>query len=102
MLKMGLGRPLRNVPSPGHEAWPGVRRQGPQVRLMQDTKERVALTSIAASAGLAIAKAIVGTMTGYPSLMVEAVHHRVDELEAALKRHWPSTRRVIGHAEPQR
>jgi cation diffusion facilitator family transporter len=37
-----------------------------------------------------------------PALTVEAVHDKVDEVERALKRRWPSIKRVIGHAEPQR
>jgi hypothetical protein len=30
------------------------------------------------------------------------VHDKVDEVERALKRRWPSVKRVIGHAEPRR
>jgi divalent metal cation (Fe/Co/Zn/Cd) transporter len=37
-----------------------------------------------------------------PMLTVEAVHDKVDEVERALKRRWPSVKRVIGHAEPRR
>ena len=37
-----------------------------------------------------------------PTLTVEAVHDKVDEVERALKRRWPSVKRVIGHAEPRR
>jgi len=37
-----------------------------------------------------------------PSLTVHAVHERVDEVERALRRRWPSIKRVIGHAEPWR
>jgi cation diffusion facilitator family transporter len=37
-----------------------------------------------------------------PALSVEAVHDRVDEVERALKRRFPSVKRVIGHAEPRR
>jgi cation diffusion facilitator family transporter len=36
-----------------------------------------------------------------PSLTVDAVHHMVDEVERALRRRWPSIKRVIGHAEPR-
>jgi divalent metal cation (Fe/Co/Zn/Cd) transporter len=36
-----------------------------------------------------------------PSLTVQAVHERVDELERELKRKSPSIKRVIGHAEPR-
>ena len=36
------------------------------------------------------------------ALTVEAVHENVDEVERALKRRWPSIKRVIGHAEPRR
>ncbi len=37
-----------------------------------------------------------------PALTVSEVHDKVDELERALKRHFPSIKRVIGHAEPRR
>jgi cation diffusion facilitator family transporter len=37
-----------------------------------------------------------------PTLTVQAVHERVDELERALRRRAPSIKRVIGHAEPAR
>jgi cation diffusion facilitator family transporter len=37
-----------------------------------------------------------------PDLTVDAVHERVDEVERALRRRWPSIKRVIGHAEPER
>ena len=35
-----------------------------------------------------------------PSLTVEAVHDKVDQLERALRERSPSIKRVIGHAEP--
>jgi cation diffusion facilitator family transporter len=35
-----------------------------------------------------------------PSLTVEEVHAKVDEVERGLRRRWPSIKRVIGHAEP--
>ena len=37
-----------------------------------------------------------------PSLSVQAVHEKVDEVERALRRRSPSIKRVIGHAEPRR
>jgi cation diffusion facilitator family transporter len=37
-----------------------------------------------------------------PTLTVAEVHEGVDELERALKRHFPEIKRVIGHAEPRR
>jgi cation diffusion facilitator family transporter len=37
-----------------------------------------------------------------PTLSVQAVHEKVDEVERALRRRSPSIKRVIGHAEPQR
>jgi cation diffusion facilitator family transporter len=37
-----------------------------------------------------------------PDLTVDAVHEKVDEVERALRRRWPSIKRVIGHAEPER
>jgi cation diffusion facilitator family transporter len=37
-----------------------------------------------------------------PTLAVQAVHEKVDEVERALRRRSPSIKRVIGHAEPQR
>jgi cation diffusion facilitator family transporter len=45
---------------------------------MQTVKERVALTSIAASAGLTIAKAIVGLATGSLAILSEAGHSLLD------------------------
>jgi cation diffusion facilitator family transporter len=45
---------------------------------MQDHKEQVALTSIAASAGLTVAKAIVGLMTGSLAILSEAGHSLID------------------------
>lgn len=45
---------------------------------MQDVKEKVALTSIAASAGLTIAKAIVGVMSGSLAILSEAGHSLID------------------------
>src|SRR5438132_838812 len=45
---------------------------------MQDTKERVALTSIAASAGLTIAKGVVGLLSGSLAILSEAAHSLID------------------------
>jgi cation diffusion facilitator family transporter len=45
---------------------------------MQDTKERVALGSIAASGGLTLAKAIVGFGTGSLAILSEAAHSLLD------------------------
>ena len=45
---------------------------------MQDTKERVALTSILASAGLTIAKGVVGALTGSLAILSEAAHSLID------------------------
>jgi cation diffusion facilitator family transporter len=45
---------------------------------MQDVKERVALTSIAASGGLTIAKAVVGVATGSLAILSEAAHSLLD------------------------
>jgi cation diffusion facilitator family transporter len=45
---------------------------------MQDIKERVALTSMAASAGLTVAKAIVGVMSGSLAILSEAGHSFID------------------------
>ena len=45
---------------------------------MQDTKERVALSSIAASAGLTAAKAVVGVLSGSLGILSEAGHSLVD------------------------
>src|SRR5262245_42331501 len=38
----------------------------------------------------------------YPALTVAAVHDKIDDLERALRRRFPSIKRVIGHAEPRR
>jgi cation diffusion facilitator family transporter len=45
---------------------------------MQDAKERVALTSILASGGLTVAKAIVGVLTGSLAILSEAAHSLID------------------------
>ncbi len=45
---------------------------------MQDIKQRVALTSIAASAGLTLAKGIVGLATGSLAILSEAAHSLLD------------------------
>src|SRR3954468_5572185 len=47
---------------------------------MQDQKERVALTSIAASGALTIAKAAVGALSGSLALLSEAAHSALDFL----------------------
>ena len=47
---------------------------------MQDVKERVALTSIAASGALTIAKAVVGLFSGSLALVSEAAHSALDFL----------------------
>jgi len=47
---------------------------------MQDQKERVALTSIAASGALAVAKAVVGFFSGSLALLSEAAHSALDFL----------------------
>jgi cation diffusion facilitator family transporter len=45
---------------------------------MQDIKQRVALTSVAASAGLTIAKGVVGLATGSLAILSEAAHSLLD------------------------
>jgi cation diffusion facilitator family transporter len=45
---------------------------------MQSEKEKVALTSIAASAGLTVAKAVVGLSTGSLAILSEAGHSLID------------------------
>ena len=45
---------------------------------MQNEKEQVALTSIAASAGLTLAKAVVGLLTGSLAILSEAGHSLID------------------------
>src|SRR5215216_798904 len=47
-------------------------------RSMQNIKERVALTSIAASGGLTVAKAVVGLASGSLGILSEAGHSLVD------------------------
>src|SRR2546430_3211936 len=49
-----------------------------QRRMMSDVKQKVALTSIAASAGLTAAKAVVGVMSGSLALLSEAAHSLID------------------------
>src|SRR5215210_2957987 len=45
---------------------------------MQNEKERVALGSIAASAGLTLAKGVVGALTGSLAILSEAAHSLID------------------------
>src|SRR5215510_3363913 len=45
---------------------------------MQSEKEQIALTSIAASAGLTVAKAFVGFATGSLAILSEAGHSLID------------------------
>ena len=45
---------------------------------MQNEKEQVALTSIAASAALTVAKAVVGFATGSLAILSEAGHSLID------------------------
>src|SRR5713226_7382663 len=45
---------------------------------MQDIKQKVALSSIAASAGLTTAKAVVGATSGSLALLSEAAHSLID------------------------
>ena len=45
---------------------------------MQREKEKVALTSMAASAGLTIAKAVVGLSSGSLAILSEAAHSLLD------------------------
>jgi cation diffusion facilitator family transporter len=45
---------------------------------MQDVKQRVALSSIAASASLTVAKAIVGVLSGSLAILSEAAHSLID------------------------
>src|ERR1700757_1611817 len=45
---------------------------------MSDIKQKVALSSMAASAGLTAAKAVVGVMSGSLGLLSEAAHSLID------------------------
>src|SRR5712675_2594080 len=45
---------------------------------MQDVKQKVALSSIAASAGLTVAKGLVGLATGSLAILSEAAHSLLD------------------------
>src|SRR5438876_182905 len=47
-------------------------------RRMQDVKEKVALSSIAVSSGMTVAKAVVGLMSGSLALLSEAAHSLID------------------------
>src|SRR5262245_21216453 len=51
---------------------------------MQDVKERVALTSMVASAGLTITKAVVAVMTGSLACLSEAGHALIDFIAAVM------------------
>jgi cation diffusion facilitator family transporter len=52
--------------------------EAPYLKAMQSQKERVALTSIAASGGLTLAKAVVGFLTGSLAILSEAAHSLID------------------------
>ncbi|HET9535176.1 MAG TPA: cation diffusion facilitator family transporter, partial [Mesorhizobium sp.] len=45
---------------------------------MQDIKQKAALSSIAASAGLTLAKSVVGVATGSLAILSEAAHSLLD------------------------
>src|ERR1700675_5091111 len=45
---------------------------------MQNAKQKVALTSIAASGGLTLAKGVVGLLTGSLAILSEAAHSLID------------------------
>jgi cation diffusion facilitator family transporter len=93
--------PLQPFDEPGHEAAPeriaAVRR---------------ALAEIAAKVDLVgeihdvrVRQADDGEIVNFhclvdPLLKVANVHDKVDEVERALRQHFPSIKRVIGHAEP--
>ena len=51
---------------------------------MQSEKEKVALTSIAVSAGLTVAKAVVGLLSGSLALLSEAAHSLIDLLATVM------------------
>ena len=60
------------------EAAADISRAAPRRHLMQETKERVALTSIVASGGLTVAKGVVGVLSGSLALISEAAHSALD------------------------
>ena len=78
------------------------------------TAVRDALTEIAANVAFVgqihdvrVRQTADGEMVNFhcrvdPLLTVHEVHERVDEVERALRRKFPSIKRVIGHAEPRR
>src|SRR5581483_5965022 len=45
---------------------------------MQNRKEQVALSSVVASAGLTLAKGVIGAMTGSLAILSEAAHSLLD------------------------
>jgi len=86
-------------------------RDAPNERV---TAVRDALTEIAANVAFVgqihdvrVRQTADGEMVNFhcrvdPLLTVHEVHERVDEVERALRRKFPSIKRVIGHAEPRR
>ncbi len=46
------------------------------------------------------ARSVISRCRLDPSLSVQAVHERVDNVERALRHKFPAIKRVIGHAEP--
>src|SRR5690242_14856345 len=63
----------RGIGARSPDRYGAVQRHG-----MSDIKQRVALSSMAASAGLTAAKAVVGIMTGSLGLLSEAAHSLID------------------------
>jgi cation diffusion facilitator family transporter len=63
--------------APAVEIWSNVRAEATGF-VMQDAKKKVALSSIAASAGLTLAKGAVGLMTGSLAILSEAGHSLLD------------------------
>jgi len=86
-------------------------RDAPAVRVAE---VRAALTEIAGEIGLVrevhdvrVRETPEGEIINFhcrvnPGLTVWAVHEKVDDVERALRRRWPTIKRVIGHAEPAR
>jgi divalent metal cation (Fe/Co/Zn/Cd) transporter len=53
---------------------------------MADIKQQVALTSIAASGALTLAKGVVGVMTGSLAILSEAAHSLLDLVATVMTR----------------
>ncbi|HEX2653772.1 MAG TPA: cation diffusion facilitator family transporter [Xanthobacteraceae bacterium] len=87
---------------------------GRDAQMQRVTEVRVALAELALTLGplrdihdVRVRETAEGEIVNFhcqvdTALTVHEVHEKVDEVERALRRQWPTIKRVIGHAEPTR